>query len=697
MVATAVTFDGTRLNSSDSNTGWGNFQPSSGGAPSSEAANAYQITTGATANTGVVGRQSQSTTGRRGIDYNGTSVNYTAAANRMWYVKCYVTDAFDLNTTWGVEVAMGSSDANNDHRYNLAGSGANLTVYSAYPSQGGYLITCIDPTIDTWREAENGTLDQTAVIWYAMGAQMINGNSKSENVALDAIDYGTGLTLLSGTGADPAGLYTDFVAEDQDLVTNRWGAAVGSGNNATLRGIMTVGAAGTATEFDDSASVVTFPDGYHSRGLFGVLMDIGNASSILVDGALLIGEGTRNALDANDTRPDYEVQGTAGAYTFNGTIRNFRDVTFTSVCDVDGASIECHLLTQASANIFGGTIIKCNALASVACLQDPTFGSTTDLRDTTFIQTGAGHAIELDTATSYDFNDLFFEGFNATNNQDDSMIDVTIGSGTVTINVDGGTAAISYRTAGATVVVNASVPVNVDGVTEGTSVKLIARETLGAVTDGDTLAEGFADSTGNFTYSHNDEGTLSISVVARNQGIVVAGIAEDGGVFTDETAETSSNTTADMTLLPAVPATSDAYYFAHNEQFTRMKLDVSTALAQSSAPTLVWEYWNGAWVSLSGVSDGTNALETLGVSLITWSLPGDWATTTVNSQGPLYYVRVRLSVVGTITTVPVGRRATLDTTRYLPYDASREIVTGTGLSDIASWNEDTISKFIDTD
>jgi hypothetical protein len=394
-------------------------------------------------------------------------VDYTAAANRLWYCKIYVADAFDVNTTYGVEVSIGSADQSNYHEYNIAGSGANLTVYSTYPAQGGYIITCIDPTIDTWAEVidSGGTTDQTALLWYGLGAQFQNGNAKSENVAMDAIDYGTGLTLLNGTGADPEGSYVSYVTADQDDIDKRWGAAIGSGNAVTLRGVMTAGSSGTATEFLDETSVVTFPDGYHSRGLFGVNMNIENASSILADGALLIGEGTRNGADANDTRPDYTVTGTAGSFEFYGTMRNFRDVIFTAGNDVHNADIEAHLLTQNSADIYT-SIIRTNQLTQVATLQDPTFGTTTDLYDTAFVQSGVGHAIEIDTPGTYDFNDLVFSGYGGTpgtnltptSGANDAAIFNSSG-GLVTINVVGGNEPSVRNNAVSTTQVNSNVNV----------------------------------------------------------------------------------------------------------------------------------------------------------------------------------------------------------------------------------------------
>jgi hypothetical protein len=460
-------------------------------------------------------------------------------------------------------------------------------------------------------------------------------------------------------------------------------------------------------------------------------------------------------------------------------------------------------------------------------------------------------------------------------------------SGTVTLNLNGCTGNFGYKTDGATVNIVASVTAKVSGVTRGTPVTIHAKETLGAVTDGDLLSSQFADVNGEISYSHNDQGSLDVEIKARNQGVATACIAEDNGTgFTDETDEGSSAITADMTLLPATPAANDAYYFGHQEEFTRLKLDVSTALAHSVQPTIVWEYWDGTnWVvlreptsvtddferasigsnwsdgpgwyntvaissgairasgtgspssgarytattlnadqwseieiktlvndgntlvypfvrmstiaegyyirveqdasdaslqiwrhdgggsftaigtdylpgstisagdvvrlevvgsqlrgylngvlfdtvtdtnytsgqpgigvaantavadaeieswsagnMLTGASDfdGTSGLETSGKSIVEWTLPSGWTANSVTGQlntGNMFYVRARLSVAGTITTTPVGRKVQLDTGRYLPFQALREIVTGSGLTVVAEWRPDTISKF----
>lgn len=444
MAAPVVTFDGNRIHSSDNNTGWGNYVIG-GGSPAAEAQLAYQ-------GSAAVNKKITSSAARQGVDYNGTSQDMTTAAKNLLFVKIIVSDSFDLNQTWGIELAMGSGDNSNKHAYCISGTDANLSVYDEYPIQGGYLITAIDPNIDTWKESETGTFDQTAVLWFAVGAQFINGSAKTENVAMDAIDVGRGLIITNGDGGSTDGTFVNFVTTDQNNTSNRWGVVTGFGNSVISHGLLTIGSA-TATEFTDTDSVVTFPDGYHSRGLVGILVDISNASSQISIDSLIIGNGTRNGVDANDTRPNFIVTGTSGAFESEATLRNHRDVTYTSVCEIENANIECQLLTQGDSHIFNSTI-NTNSLSSVACVQDPAFGTTTGLHDIDFVQAGSGHAIEIDTAGSYTLTNITFTGYGSDFSAF-SVFDVTASTGTVTFNIVGGDGLTpTYTTAGATVVFN---------------------------------------------------------------------------------------------------------------------------------------------------------------------------------------------------------------------------------------------------
>lgn len=132
-------------------------------------------------------------------------------------------------------------------------------------------------------------------------------------------------------------------------------------------------------------------------------------------------------------------------------------------------------------------------------------------------------------------------------------------------------------------------------------------------------------------------------------------VADDGGSQTDETTAANNDTPNDMTLLPAIPAINDAYYFGDNVTFPRLRLIISTAGA--GIWNGIWEYWNGTiWTGLSGVSDPTNAFRIAGDHQITWTEPGDWALTTILAMN-LYWVRFRITDYTSVTTQPLGQRS----------------------------------------
>lgn len=270
----------------------------------------------------------------------------------------------------------------------------------------------------------------------------------------------------------------------------------------------------------------------------------------------------------------------------------------------------------------------------------------------------------------------------------DNDVNNTSGSGITISNLSGSNATTSK---GSSVTFESAVSVVVSGVSEGTAVKLIAEETVGSVTVGDVLQEDLANSAGETAYAHTYEGDLDILVRARASGLPNAAIADDNGVFTDETTAANSTTTADMNLLPGTPVVNeDRYQIGHSEKFGGLLMGVSTA--GTGGFTITWEYWDGgSWTALSGVTDNTSSFSVLGENKVTWTIPGDWATRTDNSQGPFFYVRAAYTA-GTVTVTPIGRKCSLNVTRYLPFTQSRTI-TSTGLDVVATWIQDTIATF----
>jgi hypothetical protein len=137
---------------------------------------------------------------------------------------------------------------------------------------------------------------------------------------------------------------------------------------------------------------------------------------------------------------------------------------------------------------------------------------------------------------------------------------------------------------------------------------------------------------------------------------IEAAIGDDGAVFTDYTTAANNATTDDTVILPAVPAIDDAFYFGWSFPFAGVGIFLAQ-IATSGAG--VFEYYNGTtWVDLStahNLVDNTEDMAPAGgvdaVYNVTWDIPTDWSTTTINSQGPFYYVRYRATTAHDATVV----------------------------------------------
>lgn len=151
---------------------------------------------------------------------------------------------------------------------------------------------------------------------------------------------------------------------------------------------------------------------------------------------------------------------------------------------------------------------------------------------------------------------------------------------------------------------------------------------------------------------------------------------DDGGTFTDETTAAQNDTADDMHLLPASPATGDAYYFGKDGPFDELKIDISTAGAGTYS--LTWEYYAeekdssgstiaSGWRDIPNVTDGTNGFRNGGVNSVTWSLEdiakdtpnggayNTMASTTVNGTNDVY-VRARVTSFSSLSTQPLGKQ-----------------------------------------
>lgn len=505
MAAVNVSFDGQREDNADAlGTTWTDL---GGGKAVSEPDFVYQGNASVSEKVG---------TSEGGVAYAITSPTIDFTTPKVWISKVIATNSSALNNlgaTGGIlEIGSGATTGGgrptNYDRYYVVGG-------DTYPIQGGWLIIPIDPNGGN-QSARPAAAPTLSAINYFGWACTFNATSKSENVAMDAIDYidnGTGLTLTGGDGGDADGTFDDFATTDEDSAgNNRWGIVTTREGILYVTGVLTIGAVTTPTEFTDTGAVVVWPDAdfLNSIGFYGLDIDLGDSSTVIsISNCSFISRGTTGG--TVDTRAEFEVIGSSGSLTLDScNFQNMSTCTLTGGATLTGCNIETNLLVQGSANI-SECVILTTSLTSVACLQDPTFGTTTDLHDTEFVQGGAGHAIELDTAGTYDFTGLTFTDYGSTGT-DSAAIDVTETTGTVTINVTGGSTP-TYKTAGATVVINNNITLTLTGLRENTEVRVYTAGTRTELAGTEAATDGSLD---NRSFSFSVAAAISVDITIFN-------------------------------------------------------------------------------------------------------------------------------------------------------------------------------------
>jgi hypothetical protein len=117
-------------------------------------------------------------------------------------------------------------------------------------------------------------------------------------------------------------------------------------------------------------------------------------------------------------------------------------------------------------------------------------------------------------------------------------------------------------------------------------------------------------------------------------------------VFVDQTAGFNDATVANWTIFPAAEAVGDYAAIGASQRFNRVVFD-SAGGTPGVGGVVTWEYWNGsAWTALAGVADATTGFTAAASDgqELTFTIPTDWAQTTLNSVAA-YYIRARITTI----------------------------------------------------
>jgi hypothetical protein len=309
---------------------------------------------------------------------------------------------------------------------------------------------------------------------------------------------------FSITDGDLANGYGNFpgLSSTSGSLANQWGVFNFSNGVYTMQGLMELGTTATAVDFRDSNKVLFVANTEFVTSNFNGI-EVNNAASrvdwtnisISALGSVSKGYFLANAnADINLESCSFVDMSTFG-FLSNSTIN---DTVFRACGQIDQ-----NLAVMARCTIS-------NSTATSALLLD---NSAADLggnvSETTFISSGTGHAIEITGGTSATLNNISFNNYAVTDGSTgNEAVYINIGSGNFTVNVSGGDTP-TIRTAGATVTVEASAQVTLEGLKVNSEVRFYSG------TDPDTSVEvaGVENSGSSFSFSQSVAGQVGYYVI----------------------------------------------------------------------------------------------------------------------------------------------------------------------------------------
>lgn len=443
MAVVSVSAQNTRLDDAEATTDWGNIGAGPGGGLETDFK--YQGST-------CISRKGATT--QRGV-FLSDNVNNDLSGGTFKTVLfkfiCTTPGLLDLLSVPGMRLEIGSGSVPatpsvDFHFYDVQGS-------DTYPISASWLVLAIDPNIASHRTGTTGTPDLTLADYFALRYDQ-TGGSQVQNQAMDAVDIGNGLTIVGGDGADPDGVWQDFLDHDEGTSANRFGYVRSSEGIFLIFGMMVFGSA-TATVFNDSAVTVVFLDGLFAAGWEGITVDLANATTDidLVD-SNFIGNGTEAG---EDTRPVLTVTGTAGAFdALNCIFDNFANLTLTSAATLQDCTIKnSESIQQNGATINNCIITGATTADGVAFIISDNPGLI-DLCDFTFSD---GHAIKITATGSYNMDGNVYTGYGADGTNDAAIFNDS--GGLVTLNITNGANPTVRNGAGASTTINNNISATV--------------------------------------------------------------------------------------------------------------------------------------------------------------------------------------------------------------------------------------------
>jgi hypothetical protein len=379
----------------------------------------------------------------------------TDGAFLMWTTQA-TPNSLDTIANGGITMVIGSGTGDYKHYY----VGGSDTIEFM-----GWILAAVNPS-ETTDEADAGTPSAVEDHIGVLFDLPTGGPTKGAPNAIDAIRAGRcDLLYEFGTGADPDASFTLAVADKGD-VTDRLGLIQLVNGSYFCSGLHQLGTPTNAVNFTDQNKTMFWRDHPGVTAPFNTI-EVDNASSIIsLTNIIWAALGTKTP-GRWLTTADATIGITTSTFTDWGTF------VFDSNTTATGAVWRrCDQVTTGG-GIYTGCLFDSSPAATAVLAATPAEAAL--ISDSEFVSDGNGNGLEITgTAADITLSNVDFTGYSLVTDADKAIY-VNIASGSMTINISGGTgvtASSHVRTAGATVTVSADVSVTFDKMKDDTEVRV---------------------------------------------------------------------------------------------------------------------------------------------------------------------------------------------------------------------------------
>ena len=288
------------------------------------------------------------------------------------------------------------------------------------------------------------------------------------NTWMDVMRYLDGYSMTGGTSGDEITLGEVSTADKGTATLFGYGVITAKSGVYFCTGTIQLGTGATTMWFEMDGDILIFEDQNIAAGLYSI-SGVGTGSRVTITNSVIKSAGTTDATRFVLDMSDADL---LSCSVTNDLIVRAGAVTFKSGQTAAGSTFDdCGPVTAAGADLsdcvfknYEGTVDTSPLIWDVNTDPDTYMDGSSFTKGTV-----SAHAIEFGTTSPLTMNltDMAFSGYNAADTNTDSTFHVKRGSGTVTINCTGCTGNLTYKSEGATVIINA-------GVTVGVNVKNVA-------------------------------------------------------------------------------------------------------------------------------------------------------------------------------------------------------------------------------